>query len=82
MMHLQFISTPAMMITGLALYGLFGAGSQTFNPLLDDTRILYAMLIIGGGAEIWRLSVFLPLAGRQAAITRGENPERPSKIAP
>jgi hypothetical protein len=82
MVQSQIISAPAMILIGLALYGLFGADGQAIHPLLDDVTTLYVMLVIGVVIELWQLSVFLPLARKHAMIARGMTPERPSNIDP
>ena len=82
MVQSQIISAPAMLLIGLALYGLFGADGQAFHPLLDDVTTLYVMLVVGVVIELWQLSVFLPLARTHAMIARGISPERPSNIDP
>lgn len=82
MVRSQIISAPAMILIGLALYGLFGANGQAFHPLLDDVPTLYVMLAVGVVIELWQLSVFLPLARKHALIARGITPERPSNIDP
>lgn len=82
MVQSQIISAPAMLLIGLALYGLFGADGQAFHPLLDDVTTLYVMLVVGIFIELWQLSVFLPLARKHAMIARGISPERPSNIDP
>jgi hypothetical protein len=82
MVRSQIISAPAMILIGLALYGLFGADGQAFHPLLDDLKILYVMLLVGVVIELWLLSVFLPLARKHAMIARGITPQRPPNIDP
>lgn len=57
----QIIGTPAAMLIGLGLYGLFVASGDAFHPLLNDKNIVYAILMAGLVLEIWQFYLLMPL---------------------
>ena len=68
----QLFSTPAVILIGLGLYGLFGAEGDAFLPILDDQGVVYSFLGGGIALEIWVLLKIIPLVRHR---NRPSNPE-------
>lgn len=68
----QLISTPAVILIGLGLYGLFGAQGDAFLPMLNDQGVVYSFLAGGIALEIWVMLKIIPLVRHK---NRPSNPE-------
>ncbi|GGX47767.1 hypothetical protein [Saccharospirillum salsuginis] len=68
----QLFSTPAVVLIGLGLYGLFGAQGDAFLPILNDQGVVYSFLGGGIALEIWVLLKIIPLVRHR---NRPSNPE-------
>lgn len=67
---IQIIGFPGAALIGLALYAIFGAQGEAFHPALDDMRVVYPMLALGVGIEIWQLVKLLPLLRKASALRK------------
>lgn len=68
----QLFSTPAVIMIGLALYGLFGAQDGAFPSILNHEDVAYSLLTAGIALEAWVMLKTIPLIRHRK---RPSNPE-------
>ena len=69
MILVQVIGAPGTIMVGLALYGIYGANGDAFWPVLNDTRVTYNMLGIGGMIVAWETFQMVKLAKLKQSLT-------------
>ena len=67
---LNIIDAPAMILIGLGIFGKFGANPEGLHPLLANSEVTTAMLVVGGMFAAWcGLQVF-KVAQRRSELQR------------
>ena len=66
---IEIFSLAAGLLVGFALYGIFSADGNGLHSLLNDSSIVYTMLVVGVVVEVVALTKLLPLFKLQKKLS-------------
>lgn len=69
----NLLGTPGALLLGLGLYALFGAKGDPLFPILNNTTVVYLMVVVGVVIEIVQFVVLLPLFKKKALLSKSKS---------
>ena len=70
---LIIIDAPAIMLVGLGLAAVLSANGNAFPDLLNNKKIAYGVIVVGGVVMAWCASKIVPLLKRKMQLENEEN---------
>lgn len=67
---LNILGIPGTLLIGLSLHALFAGKGHVLHPALNNSTIVYNMLIFGFAIEAWQLYRLVPLFRMRAKLSK------------
>ena len=70
MVKVQMFGAIGWILVGFAMYGIWGAQGDAFHPLLNDSDVVYGMLIVGIAIMVVEMTIYIPLLKKRVALRK------------